>query len=83
MRWEIGNDLHTTMCEIDSQWEPAVQHRELSSGLCDDLEGKGAERLKREGIYVYIQLIHFIVQQNQHNILKQLHPPRQKKKKKE
>ena len=30
MRWEIGNDLHTTMCEIDSQWEPAVQHRECS-----------------------------------------------------
>ena len=24
------------MCEIDSQWEAAVWHRELSSGLCDD-----------------------------------------------
>ena len=35
--------------------------------LCDDLEGwdgKGVgARLKREGIYVYTQLIHFVVQQ--------------------
>ena len=27
------------MCKIDSQWEPAVYHRELSSMLCDDLRG--------------------------------------------
>ena len=34
--------------------------------LCDDLEGwdGGVEgRLKRKGIYVYIQQIHFVVQQ--------------------
>ena len=37
--------------------------------LCDDLEGwhgRGegmAGRLKRKGIYVYIQLIHFVVKQ--------------------
>ena len=33
--------------------------------LCDDLEGKSGEegRLKREGLYVYIRLIHFVVQQ--------------------
>ena len=35
--------------------------------LCDDLEGwdgGGVEgRLKRKGIYVYLQLIHFILQQ--------------------
>ena len=27
------------MCKTDSQWVPAVYHRELSSVLCDDLEG--------------------------------------------
>ena len=31
--------MHTTMCKIDSQWEAAIKHRELSSVLCDDLEG--------------------------------------------
>ena len=33
--------------------------------LCDDLEGKSGKerRLKREGLYVYIWLIHFVVQQ--------------------
>ena len=27
------------MCNADSQQETAVEHRELSSVLCDDLEG--------------------------------------------
>ena len=37
-----------------SYWKAAVQHRELSSVLCDDLEGwDGEGRLKREEIYVY------------------------------
>jgi len=31
--------IHATMCKIDSWWEAAVQHRELSSVFCDDLEG--------------------------------------------
>ena len=35
--------------------------------LCYDLEGRAAgekgRRLKREGIYVYLQLIHFVIQQ--------------------
>ena len=33
---------------------------------CDDLEGWGAEvggKLEREGIYVYLELIHFVAQQ--------------------
>ena len=43
----------------------SVWHRELSSRLSDDLEGwdGGIGRLKKEGIYVYIQLIHIVVQQ--------------------
>ena len=47
--------------------EHAVKHRKLSSVLCDDLDGWDGGwvggRSKREGIQVYIQLIHFIVQQ--------------------
>ena len=34
--------------------------------LCDDLEGwdgGGGGRFKREGVYVYMWLIHFLVQQ--------------------
>ena len=27
------------ICKVDSQWEYAVWCRELSSGLCDELEG--------------------------------------------
>ena len=42
-------------------------HRELSLVLCDDLEGwdwgEVRGRLKREGIYVYLWLIHVVVQQ--------------------
>ena len=55
------------MCETHSQQEAAEEHRELSLALWDDLEGwDGSEvggRLQREGMYVYISLIHFIVQQ--------------------
>lgn len=40
--------------------------RELSLGPCDDLEaqdeGEGG-RLRREGIYVYTERIHFVVPQ--------------------
>ena len=58
--------MYTAMCEKDSSWEAAIQHRELSSVLCDDLEGwdEGVGgRLKREGMDVYIQLSHTVVQQ--------------------
>ena len=52
-----------------SQWEAAAQHREISSGLCDDLEGwdreGGRETQERGdmGTYICIWLIHFGVQQ--------------------
>ena len=45
----------------------AIKQRKLSLVLCDDLEGwdgGGVQgRFKREGIYEYIWLIQFIVQQ--------------------
>ena len=31
--------MYTTKCKIDSQWEATPQHREVSSVLCDHLEG--------------------------------------------
>ena len=50
--------------------------------LCDDLEGwhEGAEgRLRQEGIYEYIQLIHFAVEQKLPNIVKQLYASKNEK----
>jgi len=44
------------MSKTDGEWEAAVFHWELSSGLCDGLERWGGGvggRHKREGIYVY------------------------------
>ena len=32
------SDIYTTVCKINSQQEADVQHRDLSSMLCDDLD---------------------------------------------
>ena len=61
--------IYTTKCKIDSQWEAAAQYREISSVLCDHLEGcdrEGGRQMQEGGdmeIYVYVQLIHFVIQQ--------------------
>ena len=44
------------MCNTDNE----LQHKELHSVLCGDLNGK---KIKRERMYVNIQLIRFAVQQ--------------------
>ena len=41
-----------------------MSYRELSSVRCDDLEGWEWEGVREGGIYVYLQLIHAVVQQN-------------------
>ena len=53
-----------------AKWEAVIQHRKLSSVLCDDLEGwdrGGVRGMLKERIYIYIythtQLIHFVIQQ--------------------
>ena len=50
------------MCKIHSQRELAVCLRKLKQGLCTNLEGgMGRERggrLRREGICVFLWLIH-------------------------
>ena len=53
-------ETHITICKIDSQQEFAVWLRKLKQGLCINLE-VGREiggSFKREGIYVYLWLIH-------------------------
>ena len=64
-----------------------MEHRELSFALRDDLggwEGGGVGgRSQREGIYVYIQLIHFVVQQKITQHCKATISQLKKKKKKE
>lgn len=60
---EIGI-RHATMCKLDSQWEPAIKHRKLSPILCDDLDGWDeaiGRRFRKEGIYVYLRLMHVVV----------------------
>ena len=53
---------HITICKIDSQWEYAVCLRKLKQWLCINPEGWDGERdgmeVKKEGIYVYLWLIH-------------------------
>ena len=51
------------MCEVDGQWEAAAQHREPSSVLRDDVEGRDrgmGGRLKKAGRYVCLWLIHIV-----------------------
>ena len=60
-------ETYITICKIDSQRELGVWLRKLKQGLCINLEGwDGREtgwRFKREGIYVYIWVIHVEVWQ--------------------
>ena len=58
-------ETYITICKIDSQREFAVCLRILKQGLSKNLEGwDGMEmrgRFKREGIFVYLWLIHIEV----------------------
>ena len=69
--WERGGEgemygksnmkTHITICKIDSQWEFAIYLRKLKQQLCITLErwdGEGGGNFKKEGIYVYLWLIH-------------------------
>ena len=55
-------ETYITICKIDSQWEFAVCLRKLKQRLCINLEGWDGREMggsfKREGIYVYLWLIH-------------------------
>ena len=62
MYGESNMETYITVCEIDSQRESAVCLRKPKQGLCSNLEGWDEEgerrRFKREGISVYLWLIH-------------------------
>ena len=54
-------ETYITICKIDRKLEFTIWLRKLKQGLCINLEGldgAGDGRLKKEGIYVYIRLIH-------------------------
>ena len=57
-------ETYITVCKIDSQWVFAIRLRKLKQGLCINLEGwdgigwEMGGSFKREGIYVYLWLIH-------------------------
>ena len=45
----------TSMCKTDGQWEASAKHGELSSALCDGLEGcAGGWEGVQEDVCVYI-----------------------------
>ena len=59
-------ETYITICKIDSQGEFAVWLRKFKQGICINRGGIGRElrgRFKREGIYVYLWLIHVEVWQ--------------------
>ena len=69
-------ETYITICKIDSQREFSVWRRKLKQELCINLEGwmeqEMGGRFKREGIYVYLWLIHAEVWQKTENSVKQL-----------
>ena len=68
-------ETYITICKINSQQKFAVWLRKLKQGLCIYLEGwdvEGDWRFKREGIYVYLWLIHVRFDGKQQNSVKQL-----------
>ena len=59
MKWETGADTYTILILCI---ETSILHRGLYSMLCGDLNTKGRKTPKK-GICVYLELIHFVVQQ--------------------
>ena len=59
---ESNLETYITICKIDSQREFAVWLKKLRQGLCINLEGwdgeADAREVQKEGIYVYLWLIH-------------------------
>jgi len=58
MYGESNIETDITICKTDSQWEFAVCLSKLKQELCINLEGWDGEGDGREGIYIYLWLIH-------------------------
>ena len=61
-----GNmETYITICKMDSQWEFGVWLRKIKQGLSINLEGWDREgdgkEFQKQGMYVYLWLIHFEV----------------------
>ena len=55
----VHGNIHITICKRDSPWEFSIWCRELQPLPCANLERwELGERFNREGIYVYLWLIH-------------------------
>ena len=67
MNGESNREAYITTCKIDSQPEFAVCLRKLKQGFCINLEEWGGEgggrEIQKEGISVYLWLIHVEVRQ--------------------
>ena len=49
--WKIRNDIHTLPCANRQLVGSCYKHRELSSVLCDDLQGWDGGFKRKGGIY--------------------------------
>ena len=66
MNWQIR--------KADSQEEPVIKHRELSSMLCDNLDGWDRGRGGQEGGYIWMHVIDSrLCTAETNNIVKQLY----------
>ena len=63
MYGKCNMETYISICKIDSHRAFAVWLRKLKQGLCINLEGWDGESFKREGIYVFLWLIHVEVSQ--------------------
>ena len=69
---EIAIDIYTLLCKKQVTNENLLCSTGNYSTLCGDLNGKEIP-LKKEGIYVYVQLIHSAVLQKLTHCIKQLY----------
>ena len=75
MYGESSLETYIFICEIDSPWEFAACLRELTMGLCNNLEGGTGRKVEggsRGRGHIYLRLIHVIVWQKPTQNCKQL-----------
>ena len=70
MNWDIGIDLHTLLY-MEQVTSENLLYSMGNSTQCSVVTQMGEES-RREGICVYVQLIHFAVQQTLANVVKQI-----------
>ena len=65
MNGKSNMETYITICKIDSRWDFAVWLRKLKQGSASTWKGEMGRKMegkfKREGIHVYLWLIHIEV----------------------